>query len=147
VCRHDEECVVLGDAIVGQTVEEGGERVVIGLELRLIVGLPWPGGAWKVGIERRGKRRGVVVMSVRDVGVGHRHAGFLHLGDISEGVLGKGPVESRETAATERVGDGSTTRVVYADIVVGLRRNRKSTRLNSSHLVISYAVFCLKKKI
>src|SRR5256885_12698272 len=28
--------------------------------------------------------------------------------------------------------------------VVGL--DRKSTRLNSSHLVISYAVFCLKKK-
>src|SRR5256885_13062075 len=29
----------------------------------------------------------------------------------------------------------------------GLERiDRKSTRLNSSHLVISYAVFCLKKK-
>src|SRR5256885_2830406 len=28
--------------------------------------------------------------------------------------------------------------------VVG--KDRKSTRLNSSHLVISYAVFCLKKK-
>src|SRR5256885_3029510 len=27
-----------------------------------------------------------------------------------------------------------------------LTRDRKSTRLNSSHLVISYAVFCLKKK-
>src|SRR5256885_13108296 len=27
------------------------------------------------------------------------------------------------------------------------RRDRKSTRLNSSHLVISYAVFCLKKQI
>src|SRR5256885_5327140 len=26
------------------------------------------------------------------------------------------------------------------------RGDRKSTRLNSSHLVISYAVFCLKKK-
>src|SRR2546426_9102933 len=26
------------------------------------------------------------------------------------------------------------------------QRDRKSTRLNSSHLVISYAVFCLKKK-
>src|SRR5256885_3647133 len=26
------------------------------------------------------------------------------------------------------------------------REDRKSTRLNSSHLVISYAVFCLKKK-
>src|SRR5256885_13066871 len=27
-----------------------------------------------------------------------------------------------------------------------VRRDRKSTRLNSSHLVISYAVFCLKTK-
>src|SRR2546426_6202202 len=27
-----------------------------------------------------------------------------------------------------------------------VERDRKSTRLNSSHLVISYAVFCLKKK-
>src|SRR5947208_11916430 len=26
-------------------------------------------------------------------------------------------------------------------------RDRKSTRLNSSHQIISYAVFCLKKKI
>src|SRR4051812_49930241 len=28
----------------------------------------------------------------------------------------------------------------------GARRDRKSTRLNSSHMSISYAVFCLKKK-
>src|SRR3989442_8766208 len=28
----------------------------------------------------------------------------------------------------------------------GLERDRKSTRLNSSHVRISYAVFCLKKK-
>src|SRR5256885_12684390 len=31
--------------------------------------------------------------------------------------------------------------------LIGLARDRKSTRLNSSHLVISYAVFCLKKNI
>src|SRR3989454_7947924 len=30
--------------------------------------------------------------------------------------------------------------------VIDLTTDRKSTRLNSSHLVISYAVFCLKKK-
>src|SRR5205814_8803873 len=30
--------------------------------------------------------------------------------------------------------------------IVDLDRDRKSTRLNSSHLGISYAVFCLKKK-
>src|SRR5690606_41507346 len=29
---------------------------------------------------------------------------------------------------------------------VGQRQDRKSTRLNSSHVKISYAVFCLKKK-
>src|SRR5439155_25193555 len=28
----------------------------------------------------------------------------------------------------------------------GIRIDRKSTRLNSSHVAISYAVFCLKKK-
>src|SRR2546426_12233707 len=32
----------------------------------------------------------------------------------------------------------------YADGLI--TKDRKSTRLNSSHLVISYAVFCLKKK-
>src|SRR5256885_9386647 len=30
--------------------------------------------------------------------------------------------------------------------VLHAKLDRKSTRLNSSHLVISYAVFCLKKK-
>src|SRR5438874_9016702 len=30
--------------------------------------------------------------------------------------------------------------------VVGAAQDRKSTRLNSSHVEISYAVFCLKKK-
>src|SRR5256885_2548476 len=35
-------------------------------------------------------------------------------------------------------------KVPEAAIDLGL--DRKSTRLNSSHLVISYAVFCLKKK-
>src|SRR5690606_41998761 len=31
--------------------------------------------------------------------------------------------------------------------VTGISPDRKSTRLNSSHVKISYAVFCLKKKI
>src|SRR5690625_5927689 len=31
--------------------------------------------------------------------------------------------------------------------IVDLTIDRKSTRLNSSHVAISYAVFCLKKKI
>src|SRR5256885_5296489 len=39
---------------------------------------------------------------------------------------------------------GLVKRLREADQKIG--RDRKSTRLNSSHLVISYAVFCLKKK-
>src|SRR5438034_7976606 len=34
----------------------------------------------------------------------------------------------------------------WSALRTGLDRDRKSTRLNSSHTVISYAVFCLKKK-
>src|SRR2546426_8102971 len=40
----------------------------------------------------------------------------------------------------------STVTLAGADIAARRSRDRKSTRLNSSHLVISYAVFCLKKK-
>src|SRR5438132_422984 len=43
----------------------------------------------------------------------------------------------------------SATKTVVGTITVGdipAELDRKSTRLNSSHTVISYAVFCLKKK-
>src|SRR2546426_4084840 len=46
-------------------------------------------------------------------------------------------LEIQASRLRARVGPGGET-VLLAD--------RKSTRLNSSHLVISYAVFCLKKK-
>src|SRR5256885_3731027 len=39
-----------------------------------------------------------------------------------------------------------TVRLPGAPAGPAARGDRKSTRLNSSHLVISYAVFCLKKK-
>src|SRR5690625_6888834 len=42
-----------------------------------------------------------------------------------------------QTSSEESVGAGSSMEE---------SRDRKSTRLNSSHVAISYAVFCLKKK-
>src|SRR5256885_13277556 len=39
-------------------------------------------------------------------------------------------------------GVGPEQRILFQAVA----KDRKSTRLNSSHLVISYAVFCLKKK-
>src|SRR5256885_4934029 len=42
---------------------------------------------------------------------------------------------------------GASATAISASVTPGSpTRDRKSTRLNSSHLVISYAVFCLKKK-
>src|SRR5690554_5536526 len=41
---------------------------------------------------------------------------------------------------------GTVAQVVQAGFRQGERLDRKSTRLNSSHVRISYAVFCLKKK-
>src|SRR2546426_7769304 len=57
-------------------------------------------------------------------------------------------VEPRRAEATMRSewasrGEGPVLPDVVAELGKG---DRKSTRLNSSHLVISYAVFCLKKK-
>src|SRR5689334_23913431 len=42
---------------------------------------------------------------------------------------------------------GAGPGAVLAGIEVGRILDRKSTRLNSSHSSISYAVFCLKKKM
>src|SRR5260221_6885986 len=43
-------------------------------------------------------------------------------------------------------GEGGAAAGHYADHARADGGDRKSTRLNSSHTVISYAVFCLKKK-
>src|SRR5260221_2040595 len=40
----------------------------------------------------------------------------------------------------------SNTLIQHHEIAHWQQKDRKSTRLNSSHTVISYAVFCLKKK-
>src|SRR2546426_8187441 len=53
---------------------------------------------------------------------------------------------ARVRARADPDGDRSRVARAAARLGRGRRVDRKSTRLNSSHLVISYAVFCLKKK-
>src|SRR5690606_41744228 len=50
-------------------------------------------------------------------------------------------------AADRRPGDRPVRRRGAPLLEIPAGRDRKSTRLNSSHVKISYAVFCLKKKI
>src|SRR5256885_4061193 len=53
---------------------------------------------------------------------------------------------SRKDRPHDDAGGGASARRVRPAPRKGSGGDRKSTRLNSSHLVISYAVFCLKKK-
>src|SRR2546427_1970839 len=63
----------------------------------------------------------------------------LHGGGEADGLVGiepgRGPVR-----------DGAVGAVPRAHVAQDHEGDRKSTRLNSSHSQISYAVFCLKKK-
>src|SRR5438034_3915962 len=62
-------------------------------------------------------------------------------------VSGKHPNRSRLGLPADRVRDGrAVARQRHDRRLAGHPQDRKSTRLNSSHTVISYAVFCLKKK-
>src|SRR3712207_8936905 len=49
-------------------------------------------------------------------------------------------------SVVENTGTAGTETIVFIVGVLMSHKDRKSTRLNSSHANISYAVFCLKKK-
>src|SRR2546426_5992298 len=69
---------------------------------------------------------------------------FRSLDDITRpGLVHLGVVRSPHAHARVIAIDATNARALPG--VLGVL-DRKSTRLNSSHLVISYAVFCLKKK-
>src|SRR5207249_7394026 len=81
--------------------------------------------------------------------------GALDLVSLRAGVrLGGGEVASRRAApaaAARHPAEHSGARFsprarARLDVAVPDPQDRKSTRLNSSHVSISYAVFCLKKK-
>src|SRR3989442_11759359 len=69
---------------------------------------------------------------------------LVRLGEL-ERHLGDGVIEAIVDAALEkgRLRKRERRRIMSYPLVI---RDRKSTRLNSSHVRISYAVFCLKKK-
>src|SRR5256885_9319463 len=71
------------------------------------------------------------VIPARDVGLDR------DLAQLGRHLLDAGPVEVSEHEPRAVGGQASAGRRADA------ARDRKSTRLNSSHLVISYAVFCL----
>src|SRR3712207_8569554 len=65
--------------------------------------------------------------------VDRRETSILHAKDIPATFEGRARVNIANALAA-------------AAVCIGMEVDRKSTRLNSSHANISYAVFCLKKK-
>src|SRR2546426_10010710 len=73
--------------------------------------------------------------------------GFIDMHSPSGWVLredGNAQSKIRQGVTTEVIGESTSAGPFRFKLAP--RTDRKSTRLNSSHLVISYAVFCLKKK-
>src|SRR5690625_6417161 len=74
------------------------------------------------------------------------HDGFLH----TSRRLSRGPSAAIDDYVDFLRRESGDPRADYQDTGIGCNamtaRDRKSTRLNSSHVAISYAVFCLKKK-
>src|SRR5690625_5767130 len=68
----------------------------------------------------------------------------LHLDVVGEQIK---EVEAADPEEGKNLGEMSDEEVIdYFETDVTSELDRKSTRLNSSHVAISYAVFCLKKK-
>src|SRR5256886_13173304 len=87
------------------------------------------------------QHRGLVAGEIVDGGNVHfrddEHVGWRHRPDVLEG---------DDVVLAEDFFRGNLPREDLAEQAVLSHRDRKSTRLNSSHSQISYAVFCLKKK-
>src|SRR5256885_3847120 len=93
---------------------------------------PHEGGGGEVG--RAAECSAVLV---GDAGVEHGHGDAAAARRAEPGGVGPG---------VGRVDPSGGEEVPLHRLPPAGRADRKSTRLNSSHLVISYAVFCLKKK-
>src|SRR5690625_6513881 len=83
---------------------------------------------------------------------GAEHVDVVHALPVVQIRLGGGLDAQRAAGDVDDRVQGATEQLVHAldqacdRVVVGDVEDRKSTRLNSSHVAISYAVFCLKKK-
>src|SRR6185312_13034900 len=93
------------------------------------------------------QRRHGLLESGQDTRLVALTAEFLYHRYPYSGEVGPGPLACCHGDGRHALWDrGRIARIVPPHHLVQQRRDRKSTRLNSSHDQISYAVFCLKKK-
>src|SRR5690625_2365901 len=96
-------------------------------------------GARLAAAFRRGARRGAT-MEGRDELVRRARSEDVPVGGE------RGPRAAGEDAESDGQEEAEDEEQPPVNVIDAAARDRKSTRLNSSHVAISYAVFCLKKK-
>src|SRR5690606_2013802 len=126
---------------------------VLQLQERVVVLAPEVAAGPEVAFDEQ--RALAIVLAYRiDPGLGGGWPVFVHAVGLVHDVVGVEPLailpalgDSLEKVLVGRNGYllGADLLFLVACVVVDIE-DRKSTRLNSSHVKISYAVFCLKKK-
>src|SRR3989454_4845203 len=80
------------------------------------------------------------------VDIGQDKAAFIHVSELTGGIGSDETLLELEDKAVEGPKPKRHASKPIEQLLEEGQEDRKSTRLNSSHLVISYAVFCLEKK-
>src|SRR5205814_2213946 len=156
--KHPSEVLALGDEVKVMILEIDEERRRISLGMKQCQLNPWEefGTNFKKGDKVRGPIKSITDFGIF-IGLPGAIDGLVHLSDLSWTQPGEEAVRNFKKAE-EIEAQVLSIDVERERISLGIKqlegdpfnnfvaRDRKSTRLNSSHLGISYAVFCLKKK-
>src|SRR3712207_4183836 len=96
-----------------------------------------------IDVRHASKGADVVMVTRGGKGIRFAQSEARPMGRATAGVKGITLKKGDDVLSMDVVSEGGTA---TADLFMITERDRKSTRLNSSHANISYAVFCLKKK-
>src|SRR5437867_3240914 len=107
----------------------------------------WP--VERVREERQQRLRSLIRVAKEKSPWHGERLGNVDADSITEADLGKLPVMTKADlmANFDQIITDKRLTLEMVNAHVSFSQDRKSTRLNSSHRTISYAVFCLKKKI
>src|SRR5690554_3950044 len=103
----------------------------------------------EAGVGKTAILEGLAIRILKDdvpINLKNRKIYELDMGALVAGAKFRGEFEERLKAVLNKIKESNGEIILFID-EIHLIVDRKSTRLNSSHVRISYAVFCLKKKI